>query len=123
MFDCCGCLKKNRSLKNNEITSESSWTVGQINKNFESTELSLGISRRSTLACTLPTIIETPPSLISSVRTSMDSEKMSKIDMNINIFEDERFSDMSATIFKKNSESLSNVSLTNTNNDSEKPNN
>uniref|UniRef100_A0A1A9ZEC9 Uncharacterized protein n=1 Tax=Glossina pallidipes TaxID=7398 RepID=A0A1A9ZEC9_GLOPL len=101
MFDCCGCLRKNRTSKNNEITSESSWT--------------------STLACTLPTIIETPPSLISSVRTSMDSDKMSKIDMHINIFEDERFSDMSATIFKKNSESLSNVSSTYTN-DSEKPN-
>ncbi|KAI9589536.1 uncharacterized protein LOC119635329 [Glossina fuscipes] len=121
MFDCCGCLRKNRTSKNNEITSESSWTVGQINKNFETAELSLGISRRSTLACTLPTIVETPPSLISSVRTSMDSDKMSKIDMHINIFEDERFSDMSATIFKKNNESLSNVSSTYTN-DSEKPN-
>ncbi|XP_013107469.2 uncharacterized protein LOC106087099 [Stomoxys calcitrans] len=90
-FKCC-C-----SNSDGDSVSNKSWTPGVVNKSFDTVENKQphAVTNQPRSSDSTPTNTMGRPSTASN-----DSETFSKIDLNLNIFEKDRFTDMSKTIHK-----------------------
>uniref|UniRef100_A0A1I8NJ47 Uncharacterized protein n=1 Tax=Musca domestica TaxID=7370 RepID=A0A1I8NJ47_MUSDO len=97
---CCCCRKAQ------DTQSVKSWTPGRVNENFQKEDSIVTAPPKVTITASDPKqIVPVAENTPSSKNHSMasdgdDGASVSKIDLNLNIFENERFGDMAAIIYK-----------------------